>query len=171
MPLPISAFSDKMIEAKGLNDVRDLAADEAQITAVCQTTRPPAEILYDGLRIRFSPRLANLGPAKARAEFTQWQLGAIGIKNISESPQILTADFLKSLDLRIAGQSIDPPDGAWPVQGLTLAPGASHSWTFAAQSDADPHDWNWSLRMRHTAERAAIFGDEAFAIGEGRLFD
>jgi len=151
-------------------DLRDSNADVDDVRELCELERGAAPILYDGLQIGFFPEIVDRGPVAGGATATEYALGRISITNTSDDLHTLPAWFLSGFDFQIYGTPIAPPDDAWPLEGIRLEPGQSHSWVLAANSDDDPRTWSWTLKMRHTDERATIFGDEPFYINTGQFF-
>lgn len=152
-----------------VTDVADPAAEVPEITEVCQTMRRPDDVLYDGLRIGFQPTLTLLGPSDTNPGFVSYSLGEVFFENETDQTRELPADFLQSIELRVDGTLILPPDGAWDEQGVRLEPGQRHSWTLQEDTNDDPQYWGWSLSMRHNAVRAQVFDDAQFYIGNGQF--
>lgn len=149
------------------SDVPDPNAGNDDISRICGAHSQSDFVLYDGLRIHFSPRMVSLGMGNTRPDLPMFDIGSMIIENLSDEPYFLTPEFLAGFDLRISDTSVEPPDDAWPVAGVVLAPEAIHSWPLRVQAVGDPFVWGWQLRMIHTAERKAIFDDKPFHVGDG----
>ncbi|MDO5632393.1 MAG: DKNYY domain-containing protein [Paracoccus sp. (in: a-proteobacteria)] len=150
-----------------VTDLADPAGEVDQIMALCDTMHPRTELLYDGLRIGFSPQLASLGPDTEHPRSNLFQLGEVFIENIGERDRGLARPFLTGFDLRVMGTKIEPPSESQPVQGVRLQPGQRHAWRPVASTDGNPWIWPWVLTMRHSPERAEIFGDRPFDVSHG----
>lgn len=145
-----------------VTDLPDPAPEPAAIAALCDSGRPPPVVLYDGLRIGFTPALSDLGPDAARPDLNRFALGEIFIENAAAAPRALDAAFLAGFALEIDGT----PIALDPTPPTTLQPGQRHVWRPEALSEGGV-GWNWVLRMRHDAARAAVFGDGSIIIGAG----
>lgn len=152
-----------------VTDVADPAAEARQIMEVCQTMRPPPDVLYDGLRLAFRPALTHLGPSDAHPGFQSYALGQVIIENEADQIRNLHPEFLQGIELRIDGTPISPPEDAWDEQGVRVEPGQSHRWTLQADTNDDPQYWGWTLLMRPSTARAEVFGDAQFYIGRGQF--
>ena len=150
-----------------VSDVSDPLAEKYDISRACRAHNQRDVILYDGLRISFQPALIAIGQGDTRPDLPLFEIGSMVIENVSAKPHLLTPEFLGGFDLMISGTSISPPDDAWPRDGVELQTGETHRWTLKVQADGDPFSWGWQLKMRHNAERTAIFGDQTFFIANG----
>ncbi|MFV0336030.1 MAG: hypothetical protein ACK5JR_18395 [Tropicimonas sp.] len=146
-----------------VTDFADPAPEPAAIAALCGGGRPPPAILYDGLRIGFTPGLRVLGPDAERPDLNRLELGEIFIENAGAAERRIDAGFLAGFELRINGTRIELA----PATAMTLEPGQRHVRRPEALSGGDGADWSWVLGMRHSEARAAIFGDERVIIGAG----
>ncbi|UWQ98172.1 DKNYY domain-containing protein [Rhodobacteraceae bacterium S2214] len=151
------------------SDVPDPNAENYDISRICGAHSQSDFVLYDGLRIHFSPRMISLGMGDTRPDLPMFDIGSMVIENLSDEPYFLTPEFLAGFDLRISDTSIEPADDAWPDTGVLLAPDETHSWPLRVQVIGDPFMWEWQLHMIHNAKRKAIFGDEPFHVGDGRF--
>lgn len=152
-----------------VTDVADPAAEARQIMEVCQTMRPPPDVLYDGLRLAFRPALTHLGPSDTNPGFQSYALGQVIIENEADQSRNLHPEFLQGIELRINGTSISPPEDAWNKQGIRVEPGQDHRWTLRADTNDDPQYWGWTLLMHHSTARAQVFGDAQVYIGRGQF--
>lgn len=152
-----------------VTDVADPTAEAPKIREVCQSMRPPDDVLYDGWRIAFQPGLTRLGLSETNPGFVSYALGQVSIENESDQTQSLPAEFLQDIELRVNGTLILPPDDAWDEKGMRVEPGQIHSWTLQADTNDDPQNWGWTLMMRHNAARAQVFDDALFYIGRGQF--
>lgn len=151
------------------SDVPDPNAENYDISRICGAHSQSDFVLYDGLRIHFSPRMISLGMGDTRPDLPMFDIGSMVIENLSDEPYFLTPEFLAGFDLLISDTSSEPPDDAWPDAGVLLAPDGNHSWPLRVQVIGDPFMWGWQMHMIHNAKRKAIFGDEPFHVGDGRF--
>ena len=148
-------------------DVPDPEAPPEALLHLCDRMRKRTEILYDGVRIGFLPNLVDLGPLTDRPHLNHFQLGEVFLENAGNEATELPASFLEGFELRVQNKIIEPLTNAWPEEGLRLAPGQRHTWQLYAHSDQDPRTWGWVLNMRHSVERASLFGEKRFNVGHG----
>ena len=150
-----------------VSDIPEPAAETSEILPLCQTMPPLSAIMYEGLRIAFSPHPEMLRATTDQEELALYRLGEMSVENSTQAPIHVSAEFLAGLVLKVMDTEIEPPEGAWPKKGLTLASGTRHTWSFAVRTRDDPHDWGWVLYLHHSIRRRPVFGRGPVAIGRG----